>query len=235
MGWSGAFLKVLKDNDVRLVTYVPDNVLTPLLNGVTSDNYFRSVCTTREDEAVGVVAGAWMGGMKSVVMMQTSGFALIANALASLTVPSQIPTVMVISERGTMGEFNVGQHLVARTMRPVLESLGIAHHTLDDEATMPFIVDRSIKQAFMTQASVAFILSPLLTGGNPAGIANSHWVRDEDHFEQLTTRRVTDDGPLFVAVKIDDKPGPIQTPRDPALIRNRFMKGLGVGKAGALD
>jgi sulfopyruvate decarboxylase TPP-binding subunit len=40
------------------VTYVPDNVLTPLLNGVTSDNYFRSVCTTREDEAVGVVAGA---------------------------------------------------------------------------------------------------------------------------------------------------------------------------------
>ena len=116
MGWSDTFLKVLKDNDVRLVTYVPDNVLTPLLNGVTSDNYFRSVCTTREDEGVGVVAGAWMGGMKSVVMMQTSGFALIANALASLTVPSQIPTVMVISERGTMGEFNVGQHLVARTM-----------------------------------------------------------------------------------------------------------------------
>ena len=71
---------------------------------------------------------------------------------------------MVISERGTMGEFNVGQHLVARTMRPVLEALGIAHHTLTDEATMPFIVDRSIKQAFLTQASVAFILSPLLTG-----------------------------------------------------------------------
>lgn len=107
MAWSDTLLQVLKDNDVRLVTYVPDNVLTPLLNGVTSDDYFRSVCTTREDEAIGVVAGAWMGGLKSVVMMQTSGFALIANALASLTVPSQIPTVMVISERGTMGEFNV--------------------------------------------------------------------------------------------------------------------------------
>jgi sulfopyruvate decarboxylase TPP-binding subunit len=88
MTWSDTFLKVLKDNDVRLVTYVPDNVLTPLLNGVTSDNYFRSVCTTREDEAVGVVAGAWMIGLKSIVMMQTSGFALIANALASLNVPS---------------------------------------------------------------------------------------------------------------------------------------------------
>lgn len=171
MPWSDTFLKVLKDNDIRLVAYVPDNVLTPLLTGVTSDNYFRPVCATREDEAVGMVAGAYMGGMKGIVMMQTSGFALVANALASLNVPSQIPTVMVISERGTMGEFNIGQQLVARTMRPVLDSLCIAHHTLTDEATMPFILDRSIKQAFMTQASVAFILSPLLTGGNPAGNA----------------------------------------------------------------
>jgi hypothetical protein len=60
-------------------------------------------------------------------------------------------------------------------------------------------------------------------------------VRDENHFEQLISRRFSDDGPLFLAAKIDDKPGLIQTPRDPALIRNRFMKGLGVGKAGALD
>jgi sulfopyruvate decarboxylase TPP-binding subunit len=168
MAWSDTFMKVLKDNDIRLVTYVPDNVLIPLLTGVTSDNYFRSVCATREDEAVGIVSGAWMGGMKSVVMMPTSGFALTVNALASLTVPSQIPCVMVISEHGTMGELNVGQHLAARTMRPVLDTLSIAHHTLTDEADMPFIVDRSIKQAFMTQASVAFILSPLLTGGDPA-------------------------------------------------------------------
>ena len=171
MAWSDAFLKVLKDNDVRLVTYVPDNVLTPLIAGVTADNYFMSVCATREDEAIGVVAGAWMGGMKSVVMMQTSGFALIANALASLVVPSQIPAIMVISERGTLGEFNIGQ------------AAGRAHHAAgarfarhrpphaDRRATMPFIVDRSIKQAVMTQASVAFILSPLLTGGNPAAQA----------------------------------------------------------------
>ena len=171
MGWSDTFLKILKDNDVRLVTYVPDNVLTPLIAGATADNYFMSVCATREDEAIGTVTGAWMGGMKGVVMMQTSGFALIANALASLVVPSQIPAIMVISERGTLGEFNIGQALVARTMRPVLDSLGITHHTLTDEATMPYIVDRSIKQAVTTQAPVAFILSPLLTGGNPASQA----------------------------------------------------------------
>ena len=167
MGWSEIFLQTLKDNDVRLVTYVPDNVLTPLIDGVTADNYFMPVNATREDEAIGTVAGAWMGGMKGVVMMQTSGFALIANALASLIVPYQIPAILVVSERGTLGEFNIGQTLVARVMRPTLDTLGIVHHTLTDESTLRFIVDSSIKQAITTQSPVAFILSPLLTGGNP--------------------------------------------------------------------
>ena len=171
MGWSDTFLRLLKDNDVRLVAYVPDNVLTPLIGGVTADNYFLPVGATREDEAVGTITGAYMAGLRGAVMMQTSGFALIANALASLVLPYQIPAIMVISERGTMGEFNIGQSLVARTVRPTLDTLGIAHHTLTDEAIMPFIVDSSIKQAYSTQAPVAFILSPLLTGGNPAAKA----------------------------------------------------------------
>jgi sulfopyruvate decarboxylase TPP-binding subunit len=171
MSWSDTLLAILKDNDVRLVSYVPDNVLTPLLKGVTADNYFLSLGATREDEAIGAVTGAYMAGLRGVAMMQTSGFALIANALASLVLPYQIPAIMVISERGTLGEFNIGQSLVARTMRPTLDALGITHHTLTDEATMPFVVDSSIKQAFSTQAPVAFILSPLLTGGNPAAHA----------------------------------------------------------------
>jgi len=171
MTWSDAFLGLLKDNDVRLISYVPDNVLTPLIKGVAADNYFLAVGATREDEAIGAVTGAYMAGLRGAVMMQTSGFALLTNALASLVMPYQIPAIMVISERGTMGEFNIGQSLVARTMRPTLDALGIAHHTLTDESTMRFIVDKSIKQAFSTQAPVAFILSPLLTGGNPAASA----------------------------------------------------------------
>jgi sulfopyruvate decarboxylase TPP-binding subunit len=113
-----------------------------------------------------------MGGTKGVVMMQTSGFALVANALASLIVPFQIPAILVISERGTLGEFNIGQSLVARVMRPTLDAIGITHHTLTEEGNLQRIVDSSIKQAVTTQAPVAFILSPLLTGGNPASHAN---------------------------------------------------------------
>jgi sulfopyruvate decarboxylase TPP-binding subunit len=170
-GWSATLLSILKENDTRLVAYVPDNVLTPLIDGVAADNYFLPVGATREDEAVAAVSGAYMAGMRGVVMMQTSGFALIANALASLVVPYQIPAIMLISERGTMGEFNIGQSLVARTMRPTLDALGIVHHTLSDMSTLRFVADSSIKQAFSTQAPVAFILSPLLTGGNPAAHA----------------------------------------------------------------
>jgi sulfopyruvate decarboxylase alpha subunit len=168
MPWADAMLRVLKDNEVRLVTYVPDNVLTPLIAGASADNYFVPVVATREDEAIGTLTGAYMGGLRGVAMMQTSGFALVVNALASLVVPYQIPAVIVVSERGTLGEFNSGQVLVARTIRPVLDSIAVTHHTLTDQATMPFIVDKSIKQAFTTQSPVVFILSPLLTGGNPA-------------------------------------------------------------------
>ena len=171
MTWADSFLHTLKANDVRLVTHVPDNVLTPLIDGAAADNYFISVGATREDEAVGTVAGAYMGGLRGVVMMQTSGFALIANALASLIVPYQIPAILVVSERGTLGEFNIGQVMVGRTLRPTLDALAVTHHTLTDEATMPFVLDKSIKQAFITQSPVVFILSPLLTGGNPLAAA----------------------------------------------------------------
>ncbi len=68
-----------------------------------------------------------------------------------------------------------------------------------------------------------------------AGIANSAWVRYESHFEELLDRRFNDGGPVLPAVKIDDEPGKGQPPRDPTLIRSRFMKGLGTGRGGALE
>src|SRR6266508_5702730 len=106
MTWSDTYLRTLKENDVTLVSYVPDNVLTPLIGGAAADNYFMSVGATREDEAIATLAGAYMGGLRGVAMMQTSGFALIANALASLIVPYQMPAIIAVLERGTLVEFN---------------------------------------------------------------------------------------------------------------------------------
>jgi sulfopyruvate decarboxylase alpha subunit len=163
--WHGIALRVLKRHDIRLVTYVPDNVLRPLIEGVHADSFFTAFATTREEEAVGIVSGAWMGGLRGIVLMQTSGFATLPNVIASLAVPYQLPVLMMVSERGTLGEFNIGQALVARTMRPVLESLAMEYHTMTRLDEAEFVLDRSIRQAVATQAPVTFILSPLLTGG----------------------------------------------------------------------
>ena len=163
--WYEIVRDVLKQHKVRLVTYVPDNVLRPLIELIEADPFFTCFVTAREEEALGIVAGAWMGGTLGIVLMQTSGFATLPNAIASLAVPFQIPVLLMVSERGTLGEFNIGQALVARTMRPVLDSLAIEHHTLSRLDEVEFIVDRSIRQAVATQAPVTFILSPLLTGG----------------------------------------------------------------------
>jgi sulfopyruvate decarboxylase alpha subunit len=163
--WHEVVLQTLKRNDIRLVPYVPDRVLTTLIKNIHADPFFLTFPTAREEEAVGIVSGAWMAGMKGAVLMQTSGFATLANVLASLAIPYQIPLIMFVSERGTLGEFNYGQSLVCRTMRPVLDSLAMEHHTATRLDEFEFIVDRSIKQAITTQAPVALILSPLLTGG----------------------------------------------------------------------
>lgn len=164
-GWDDIVVACLKRNDIKLVTYVPDRVLTPLIAKIHADPFFIAFATTREEEAIGIVTGAWMAGMRGTLLMQTSGFATLANVLASLVVPSQIPAIMFVSERGTLGEFNLGQALVCRTMRPVLDSLAMEHRTLTRLDEAEFVVDRSIKQAIATQAPVALILSPLLTGG----------------------------------------------------------------------
>jgi sulfopyruvate decarboxylase alpha subunit len=163
--WHEIVLERLKANDVKLVIYVPDRVFTPLIKAIHDDPFFITFAATREEEAIGIVTGAWMGGMRAAVLMQTSGFATIPNALASLVCPSQIPALIFVSERGTLGEFNLGQAMVCRTMRPVLDALGVETHTITRQDELAFIIDRSIKQAVATLAPVTFILSPLLTGG----------------------------------------------------------------------
>src|SRR5260221_12303578 len=155
----------LKRNVVSVVSVVPDTASTPLIRNLHADADFLTCPTAREEEALGIVSGAWMGGRRGAVLMQTSGFGTIPNVLASLVVPYQVPAIMFVSERGTLGEFNLGQALVCRTMRPVLESLAVETHTITRHDELEFIVDRSIKQAVATQAAVAFILSPLLPRG----------------------------------------------------------------------
>jgi sulfopyruvate decarboxylase alpha subunit len=163
VSWRERAIGALKANDVRLVTYIPDNVFASFIDDVQSDPYFTTICPAREEEAVGIVAGAWMAGVRGIVLMQTSGFATLPNVLASLVVPYQIPVLMMISERGTLGDHQLGQAIVCRTMRPVLQTLGIEHFAIERLEDVEFVVASMAKQAYATQAPAAMILSPLLT------------------------------------------------------------------------
>ena len=161
--WDETLVRVLKSNQVRLIAYVPDKVLAPVIKRLIADDYFTVISPAREEEAVGIVTGAYMAGLRGIVLMQTSGFATLANVLASLAMPCQIPLLMMISERGTIGDHQYGQAIVCRTMRPILQTLGIEHFAIERLQDVEFVVDRMIRQAFLTRAAAAVILSPLLT------------------------------------------------------------------------
>ena len=70
--WHEIVLNTLKRNDIRLVPYVPDRVLTPLIKNLHADPFFNVFPTAREEEAVGIVSGAWMGGMRGAMLMQSA-------------------------------------------------------------------------------------------------------------------------------------------------------------------
>ncbi|MEA2990055.1 MAG: hypothetical protein QOG83_2766 [Alphaproteobacteria bacterium] len=97
------------------------------------------------------------------------------------------------------------------------------------------ILDNGLYQITGKQPTATAGVTDIVAVARGAGIENSHWLRDEAHFEALIDRRFDAGGPYLLAVKINDKPGATQPPRDPALVRSRFMKGLGTGRGGALD
>ncbi|MDH4144245.1 MAG: thiamine pyrophosphate-binding protein [Acidimicrobiia bacterium] len=169
MSWEDACIGALRAAEVDLVTYVPDRVLGPLIARLEGDDAFTVLSAAREEEALGIVAGAYLGGRRGIVLMQTSGFATLANVLASLAVPFRIPIPMLVSERGTLGEFQLGQAMVCRTMRPILDAIGIEHHTIERLDDVGFVIGRMLDQAYSTQESAAMILSPLLTAAERAG------------------------------------------------------------------
>ena len=97
------------------------------------------------------------------------------------------------------------------------------------------IWDNGLYQITGKQVTATGGITDIVAVARAAGIRESYWVRDETHFEQLIDRRLDEGGPLFLAAKIDDKPGAAQPPRDPALVKSRFMKALGTSRGGPLD
>lgn len=115
----------LKRAGINLVASVPCVNLQELLCLLSSDQDIMHVPVTREEEGIGICAGAYMGGMRPAIAMQNSGLGNSINALASLNMLYGIPLLMVISHRGTQGERLVGQIPMGRLTEPLLNTMGI--------------------------------------------------------------------------------------------------------------
>ena len=117
----------MKCTGINFATSVPCVNLQELLALVSGDPNIIHVPVTREEEGVGICAGAWMGGRRPALLMQNSGLGNSINALASLDMLYGIPLLMIISHRGSKGESIVGQVPMGRLTAPLLDAMAIPH------------------------------------------------------------------------------------------------------------
>jgi thiamine pyrophosphate-dependent acetolactate synthase large subunit-like protein len=145
-----------------------------------------------------------------------------------LACPIALGVALAQPERGVIALEGDGSILMALGCLATIANLEPRNLTI-------VIWDNGIYQITGRQPAATAGLTDIVAVAQGAGIGNAQWVRDEAHFDALLDRNFAEGGPVLLAVKTDDQPGKGQTVRDPALIRNRFMKGLGTGRGGALD
>jgi len=106
--WPSDIYRVLKAADVRQMAYVPDAGHTTLINLFSADPDVICNVLTTEEEGIAIAAGAWLGGQRSVLLLQSSGVGNCINML-SLPVIGRFPLLMLVTMRGEWAEFNPWQ------------------------------------------------------------------------------------------------------------------------------
>ena len=167
--WAAGVCGGLHAAGSRHVIYVPDNPLSHVLR-LLGEQYsdVQTTLATREEEAFGIAAGAYLGGGRPTVLLQSSGLGNSLNALTSLLVPYRIPVLIVISMRGDAGEWNAAQVPMGRAVRPICDAIGVPHVTIDSGGRAHEIVRLTGQTAFGTRIPGACLLPRRLTVPTPA-------------------------------------------------------------------
>ncbi len=128
---SGAFLERLKELGFDFFTGVPDSTFAELWSRVENDVAVDYVPSVKEDAAIGLATGAYLGGRQPVVMMQNSGLGVSVNALTSLAMLYRVPLLMLIGWRGHCGTDAPEHRIMGGAMLKVLDALGLPYRVLD--------------------------------------------------------------------------------------------------------
>jgi sulfopyruvate decarboxylase alpha subunit len=170
--WAAGVADGLWAAGCRDVVYVPDNPLSHILASLGRNHpEVRALLAMREEEAIGIAAGLYLGGAKPAVLMQSSGLGNTLNAIGSLLLPYQVPVMMVVSMRGDPGEWNSAQVPMGRAVAPVLEAFGIQHLAVERDEDAEATVLALANLAFSTKIPAACLLPRRLTVPVRGGVA----------------------------------------------------------------
>ncbi len=161
--WPEEIYKTLKDAGVRQVGYVPDAGHKRLIELCLADKEMRAVVLSTEEEGIGLTAGAWLGGERSALLLQSSGVGNCINALGT-TRECRFPLLMLITMRGQKGEFNPWQVPMGQATPTVLEAMGVVVHEANAAEEIAPIVDAAARLAVGSYQAVAVLLSQAVIG-----------------------------------------------------------------------
>lgn len=161
--WPDQIYRTLKDAGVRQVGYVPDAGHKRLIELCLADRELRSVVLSTEEEGIGLAAGAWLGGARATLLMQSSGVGNCINALA-MTRECRFPLLMLITMRGQVGEFNPWQVPMGQAVPAVLAAMGVVVHEANAAEAIAPAVDAAARLAFGSYQSVAVLISQAVIG-----------------------------------------------------------------------
>lgn len=149
---------------IDVVASLPDGALSPTIEAFDDAPDVRSVHVTREEQAVGVLAGAWLSGGRGALLCQSSGLANAFNALGSFAVPWGMPFVGIVSRRGDLGEHNGAQVPAGYGLPRLLDTLGVRNHLLGTGDDAETVVRRAAETAFSTEAPYVVLVDPEVAG-----------------------------------------------------------------------
>jgi len=161
--WGPIIHRVLVEANVRQVTYVPDAGHTRLIEMCHDTPGMTSTVLTTEEEGIAVATGAWLGGDRSVLLMQSSGVGNCVNML-SLIATCRIPFLAVVTMRGEYREFNPWQTPMGQATEPTLEIMGVRTIRVDSLDDLEDLMGSAVTMVFDGDHAVAVLLSQRLLG-----------------------------------------------------------------------
>lgn len=161
--WPQEIFQVLTENRVRQVAYIPDMGHASLINMCHKNNNMKTVVLTTEEEGVALLAGAWLGGDRGVLLMQSSGVGNCVNML-SLTRVCRMPLLILVTMRGEWGEFNPWQVPMGQNTDQVLTAAGVLTFTVNGNERIKETMEAAARMAFEGPAATAVLISQRLLG-----------------------------------------------------------------------